>query len=712
MSTTEGTGVMERARARPALAAGVALAAIVVASALIRIALSWSAPGPWIFVDELIYSELGKSAFGGTAIRGVPVNGYGPVYPYLIAPAYALFENLVDAYQAVKVTNAIVMSLTAIPAYFIARTLMRRSWALGAAALAVLVPGMGYTAVVMTESAFYPAFALAMLFVVRALTRPTLIRQLLVFAGAVLCFEVRPQGVVIAPAFLASVVLLILMEAWGAEVGSRGAQFLRQVRLFLPTLIISLVAIIAVPIVQTSRGQSLSNLLGAYSTTTDAGGRYQVRPIATWFVLHIAEMDLWLGLLPVLALLVLIGFGFSRRADRNLRVFTAAVVPITLLMTLLVSAFVVFSNVGRIEERNLFYLGFLALIALCWWVSAGVPRQPRWFFIALIAACVLPIAIPYGVFINLSAISDTFGLYLPWAAQNRLIEGMLTPFVVASAVIFIGSLAALMTPKKSLMLVVVVAGLFVVTSAAVNKRTDKASTSAVAQGITGPRDWIDQTVGAGAEVAVLYPGASEPLRVWENEFFNRSIQLIYSIGVPMPGGLPDTVVNANPNGSIVNRPGFPVAADYVLVDFSTSVVGTVIARDAGTGMTLVRASGPLRLSQAVSGVYLDHWTGSQASFTKYDCHGGSVSVSIWLDTFLRTDTVIVTPIIDGKAMPDVSIVPGAPPTVVETRVAPTSGQCQVNYVVASTVVPSQLTGSSDTRNLGVLMDDFSYTPAG
>ena len=701
---------MERARARPALAAGIALAAIVVASALIRTALSWSAPGPWIFVDELIYSELGKSAFDGTAIRGVPVTGYGPVYPYLIAPAYALFENLVNAYQAVKVTNAVVMSLTAIPAYFIARTLMRRSWSLGAAALAVLVPGMGYTAVVMTESAFYPAFALAMLFVVRALTRPTLIRQLLVFAGAVLCFEVRPQGVVIAPAFLASVVLLILMEVWGAEAGSHAGQMLRQLRLFLPTLIISLVAAIAVPIVQARRGQSLSNLLGAYSATTDAGGRYQVRPIATWFVLHIAELDLWLGVLPVLALLVLIGFGFSRRADRNLRVFTAAVVPITLLMTLLVSAFVVFSNVGRIEERNLFYLGFLALIALCWWVSAGIPRQPRWFVVALICACVLPIAIPYGVFINLSAISDTFGLYLPWAAQNRLIEGMLTPFVVAGFVVVFGAVAALVSPRRAGVLLVLIVGFFVVTSAAVDKRTDKASVGAVSQGITGQRDWIDAAVGPQVDVVALYPGTLEPLRIWQNEFFNRAVGSIYALGVPMPGNLPDTVVNIAPNGNVVDGNGFQMKANLVLVDTSTHVVGDVLAHDAGTQMSVVAASAPLRIDQYITGVYLDDWSGPEAVFTRYACKGGSVSVDASLNAFLRTDIVTVTPMVGDTAQAPVSITPGAPATEITVPLVASDGQCQARLVVSSTVVPAQLNGSLDTRALGVLLENFEYHP--
>ena len=47
------------------------LAVLVVASAVFRFQLSRDSPGPWIFVDELIYSELAKSiAAGGDLLFG------------------------------------------------------------------------------------------------------------------------------------------------------------------------------------------------------------------------------------------------------------------------------------------------------------------------------------------------------------------------------------------------------------------------------------------------------------------------------------------------------------------------------------------------------------------------------------------------------------------------------------------------------------------
>ena len=57
---------------------------------------------PFILVDEIIWSEIarGIADAGEPLIRGEPDPGYSIVYPLLISPAYALFDNLVDAYAA------------------------------------------------------------------------------------------------------------------------------------------------------------------------------------------------------------------------------------------------------------------------------------------------------------------------------------------------------------------------------------------------------------------------------------------------------------------------------------------------------------------------------------------------------------------------------------------------------------------------------------
>src|SRR5439155_25628212 len=70
-------------------------------SVVIRSVLALRDPSPWIFQDELLFSELAKS-FGATghfALRETPgAAGFGVVYPVLISPAWALFQKVPTAY--------------------------------------------------------------------------------------------------------------------------------------------------------------------------------------------------------------------------------------------------------------------------------------------------------------------------------------------------------------------------------------------------------------------------------------------------------------------------------------------------------------------------------------------------------------------------------------------------------------------------------------
>src|SRR5262245_40434163 len=139
------------------------LVGLVVVSTLIRYALSRRAVAPWIMIDELIYSELAKSfaATGHFMILDHASNVYEYVYPLLLSPAWAIFHAVPKAYDAAKAINAVVMSLAAVPAYFLARRVLGTWLSLAAAALAVSVPSMVYTATLMTENAFYPLFLTA-----------------------------------------------------------------------------------------------------------------------------------------------------------------------------------------------------------------------------------------------------------------------------------------------------------------------------------------------------------------------------------------------------------------------------------------------------------------------------------------------------------------------------------------------------------------------
>ena len=89
--------------------------------------------------------------------------------------------------------NAVIFSLTAIPVYFIASRVLQRRYALLAALLAVVLPSCVLTSAIMTENAFYPLFATSALLMLRALERPSVVRQLLVAASTGAAFLVRAR---------------------------------------------------------------------------------------------------------------------------------------------------------------------------------------------------------------------------------------------------------------------------------------------------------------------------------------------------------------------------------------------------------------------------------------------------------------------------------------------------------------------------------------
>ena len=118
-TVSASSGTLSRVVASPTLW----LLALVGFSAMARAALGLGLDAPWIFPDEIAYSELARSLAetGRPAIRGDWVFGWGEVYPALIAPAWLVFDDPVSAYRAALVINALVMSSAAIPGYLLAR---------------------------------------------------------------------------------------------------------------------------------------------------------------------------------------------------------------------------------------------------------------------------------------------------------------------------------------------------------------------------------------------------------------------------------------------------------------------------------------------------------------------------------------------------------------------------------------------------------------
>ena len=663
--THSGVGVRAFARAVPVWAW---LTAIVTVSAALRFALARGIVAPWIMVDELVYSELAKSfaASGHFAIRGVPAGGsYGFVYPLLISSAYRLFDSVPDAYVGAKAINSVVMSLAAVPAYFLARRVLNQPFALAAAALSVAVPSLVYTGTLMTENAFYPVFVCVALVLVRMLERPTRANQLGVLAVCALAYGTRQQALALFPAVLTAPPLL-------------GLRRLGRFR----TLYIAAgaVAVVAV-VIELARGRSPLSLLGAYETAGRHG--YSVGAVAKWLLWHVAELDLYLGVVPVAAFVVL-AFAW-RSLGTSQRAYMAGAAALTTWLLLEVAAFATLPGVARVEERNTFYVAPLFLIALLLWVQLAAPR-PRFVAVgSAVAAALLVATLPFPRLIRSEITSDTLALVPWWKVQEQGL-GLHDVRLVATVCALAAAALFLFVPQRwALALPLLVLAYFSVVQQPVQSRAELASRNARAAGVGGRLDWIDRSVPAGASVGVLWSGHVDPHVVWENEFFNRSVGPVYDFAQPLPGHLQSTPI------------GDGVSRHLVLSDGTLDVRGRRLAFDFPKGVNLWQVSPPARVVTRVTGLYPnDNWSGRTVEYRRRDCKGGSLGVKLLGDPglFRHLQTVRA----NGRTH---VVLPGVP-----TGMTVPLRNCAARFVVSPTRVP----GGADQRRLGLRFVSFAYLP--
>ncbi len=672
------------------------LGGLYAAAVAVQLALGLRVVSPWIMVDELVYSDMARS-FAGTGhflIRGVHAN-YGFVYPLLLSPAYKLFGPMTDVYQWARVINALVMCSVVFPTYLLARRVVRPGFALTAALLAIALPSTVYIGTLMTENAFYPIFVWLAYALMRALEEPTLKRQLGLLALCALAFLTRAQAVALFAAVLTAPLALAWIE--------RGRP--RRLRAWKPTYGILSVAALVVVVVEVARGRSPAQILGGYSVTT-TGASYPVWPAIRWILYHVAALDLSLFVLPFAAFIVLVAN--ARHLDGALRAFCAAAAALSVWLTIEVGVFASHWS-QRIEERNLFYVAPLFLIALLAWIERGQPRPSRAIVAAAGVAAALPGAIPFVGLMNINSQSDTPFLQPWWYLADR-VTGAGNVALLAVVVSVLLSAAFLWLPRRyAPTLPALVALGFLLTWLPLQlwiHSFPRLSAAAYSTGIYAPRAWVDKAVGRKADVTLVFTGAN-PYRGWENEFWNRSIHRVYDLGAPsLIEGQSEPHVTVRPSTGVLQDPAArPVRVQYVLADPSTQIVGVKVAEDPVQHMAVYRVDGLLRTSTSISGWYGDTWTGPRVDWTRHACSGGLLRVPVHSNPVLFAG-VTQRIAVSGSTVPFVVRLPSTATKTVVVHLRSHGGLCHVRFVITPVRQPLH-----DPRTLGILATGFEYVPA-
>jgi hypothetical protein len=570
------------------------VATIVAGSTSLRILSGLQTAAPWTFPDELIYSELGKSFahFGQFRMSGEAFSAfaYGPLYPIVISPLYRFAANPSEAYAWVKAFDAFLISSTAIPAYLTARRILRRRFALLAATATVLLPATYFAGKLMTENLAFPVFMWAVLAITYSVERPTPRNTGLALLMIGVAVVTRMQMVALLPTLVSARLLLPrLMASSATTVPSR------KTRTWIACTGASAI------VVGLSFAAVSSGLLG-----NRAGVLERLRPVETpkWFIYHLAELDLALGVMPLAAFVLLTVLVLRRdlpSATRQLVAFVAVSASALLWLLGLVAVYASQEReVPLIFERYLMYVEPLLVIGFLAWLQHSAPR-PRRLTIAIAAvAGALPALIPFhDVLIDRvwGVSSGTPGLVL-WAVLGHALgkgAGLIVAVLLISGLL--ASSFARSRPDRARVLILIFVGWIASSRMLVDAANSKVSSNFRTHVFgTQPTGWLDAAVGPQTDVVAIWAGAGpakerNPTALWQTIFWNDSVRHVYRLHEPsrVELGEPRLVVRSRE----LLRDGKPLSARYVLIDRSVPVEGTLVGGAGDLG--LFRVDGTVKL---------------------------------------------------------------------------------------------------------------------
>ena len=554
------------------------LGLLVAVSTLLRFWGGSLVPIPWINPDEIIYGELGRSLYhsGTFRILGHPTEFISLVYPALVGGPLSL-GNVERGYHLLKLVQALLMSLTAIPVYLWARSLGGRGWAFVAAALTLAIPGLAYSGLIMTEVAFYPVVVLAAYALAAALERPTRTRQALLVLACAAAAMTRLQAFVLLPVLVTAVLIEVVL-------GRRPRRAL-QVAPAAGALVLLAVAWAGWRL---RHGGALSRVFGAYEPAGQI--HYGAGRAARFVVYHYADLALFTGLFPLCAVLALLVV--RDRADERLRAYLATTIALCLWFPLEVGIFAS-QHVGYLAERNMLPLAPVLFVGFAAWLARGGTRPRLVTAATIVGILVLVVVLPVQKLVRPEAFPDSFTL-LPLIRLEKHSPGTNLE-VLLLVVCAVALLVFAFLPRRLLLVlpVVLAIGFASVSVEATNRIAFESDF--LEQQSSGPvHRWIDER--AAGPVAYLYIGEFNWPAAWESLFWNRRVAHVYDLlTARIPGGLPQDSVGPLEDGRLVLVDGSPAQGAYVVSQYPVEFRGRALG-SAGEGLQLWRLDRPFRIS--------------------------------------------------------------------------------------------------------------------
>jgi hypothetical protein len=540
---------------------------------------------PTVFNDELLYAKLSQSlaAGHGLAIRGEHFFFPAPLAPLVQAPAW-LLGSMTDAYAAAKLLNAAIMSAAVFPAYWLARQVVRPSYALLTATAAVATPAMVYHGYLMSEALAYPVFLCAVAVLVRGVEKPSIAVPVM----SALAIATRVQFLVLPLAYLAAVAV---------------CERRNYRRHLLPAGLTALLvaALVGIP-----------GALGQYGEATHIG--HAPGAVAHWALTTGYLLPFSLGLAIVPGAL----FGLVLTWRKPLGLMTIVCTSLFLGQAALIAA----GEAHRPLERYVFYVTPLVFIAFFAYVERGAP----WRLAYTLATCIGAVALS---FVSLPGLTGTAAFFfdsftLTGFARVSYYTGLTNASLLYTlAPLALGAVALLVWRVPQLVAGAAIA-IALATGSAVYA-TDRLATGFSARMFNAPTpDWLDRS-DLGAATYLVLP-QSDYFIGTSLESWNRDIHHVAVLDTQPPDPFPSTVARIARDGRlelgretrtlVVNTAGSAIRLD-----------GKIVARPR-TGLVAYRIPRDAHVHWLASGLAPDHWTGTRMRYQAWPVRAGRYELTL------------------------------------------------------------------------------------
>jgi hypothetical protein len=559
-----------------------------------------------VFNDELLYAKLSQSmaAGHGLEIRGEHFFFPAPMASVVQAPAW-LLSSMTDAYAAAKLLNAAVMSAAVFPSYWLARRVVRPSFALLTAAAAVATPAMVYHGYMMSEALAYPVFLVALVVMARTLAGKARWPALEVPAICAVAIATRIQFIVLPLAYFA-----------GVAICGRGAYRRHLIPVALTAGLVA--ALIGLP-----------GLLGQYGGTSV--GQATPAGMAHWTLENGILLPFALGLAVVPGAIFGLGLMLGRprtTVERAIAILTVVSTALFLGQAALVSTI----EANRPLERYLFYVTPLFFVAFFRYAERGAPR--RFFYAAAVSVGALLLAR-----VSLPGRTGTAGFFFDaptltaFARAAYDLNGLANAALLYAAIPLVLALLAWAVPLTRRgapqLFALLAIGLSLAAGTGVYA-TDRLATQWDARTFgTDPPNWLDRS-GLGPAYYLSLPRSNDFLGT-QLESWNRSLRGVILLGKPAGDPYKVAVAHIAPDGTLLID-GHPTAEQLLVVNADNSAIdleGRVVARPRAE-LVAYRVPAHAHVHSLARGLSPDGWSGMHLDYQVWPRQAGVFEVTLTL----------------------------------------------------------------------------------